>query len=172
MVKRVLVGSGVAGALAAAYLLGSVTLGIAGAQTPTPSTPPAQSAAPAAAQQGKDTNQQQPTYTGSIKAPADQKGQSEQDEAKVLAGSAKITADQAKQAALGQFPGATVKKVDLENENGSVVYSIQLTDKSGKAQDVKVDAGNGKVLATEADGPEGHEGVEGHSAPEKAGAER
>ncbi len=164
MIKRLLVGTGIAGALAAAFLLGSLTLGIAAAQTPAPTPPSAQSAAQAATQQEKNSNQdkeanqeeQQPAYTGSIKSPADRQGQSEQDEAKALAGLAKITPDQARQAALGQFQGATVDKVDLENENGSLVYGVQLTDKSGKARDVKVDAGNGKVLATEAGGAEGH----------------
>ena len=172
MIKRLLVGSGIAGAMAAAFLLGSLTLGIAGAQTSAPTTQPAQSAAPAAAGQDKNTNQdkeankeeQVPAHAGSVKAPADQQGQSEQDEVKALAGLAKITSDQAKEAALGQFQGAAVKKVELENENGSVVYGVQLTDKSGKAQDVKVDAGNGKVLANEAEGPKGAEG-HGHTGP-------
>ncbi len=164
MIKRLLFGGGMAGALVAAFLLGSVTLGVAGAQAPTaPATPQT-----AAQQDQVKQEQEQPAYTGSIQAPQDQKDQSEQDEAKALAGMAKITADQAKEAALAQFPGATVNKVELENENGSVVYSVQLTDKSGKAQDVKVDAGNAKVLATEAGGPEGHEG---HEAAETAGAE-
>ena len=159
MSKRLLFGGGMAGALVGAFLLGSVTLGLAGAQTPT---------APSAPQTATQQDQQQPAYTGSIQAPQDREAQGEQDEAKALAGMAKITADQAKEAALAQFPGATVGKVDLENENGNVVYSVQLTDKSGKAQDVKVDAGNAKVLATEAGGPEGHDG---HEAAETAGAE-
>lgn len=164
MIKRLLFGGGMAGALVAAFLLGSVTLGVAGAQTPTaPATPQT-----AAQQDQVKQEQEQPAYTGSIQAPQDQKDQREQDEAKALAGMAKITADQAKEAALAQFPGATVNKVELENENGNVVYSVQLTDKSGKAQDVKVDAGNAKVLATEAGGPEGHEG---HEAAETAEAE-
>jgi len=164
MIKRLLFGGGMAGALVGAFLLGSVTLGVAGAQTPT-----APSAPQTATQQDQaKQEQQQPAYTGSIPAPQDQEAQGEQDEAKALAGMAKITADQAKEAALAQFPGATVGKVDLENENGNVVYSVQRTDKSGKAQDVKVDAGNAKVLATEAGGPEGHDG---HEAAETTGAE-
>lgn len=162
MIKRLLLGGGLATALIAAFLAGGLTLSVAGAQTPAPPAP--QATAPS----GSSQEQQQPSYTGSIAVPQDQKGQSEQDEAKVLAGLAKTTADQAKAAALAQFPGATVNKVELENENGNVVYSVQLTDKSGQGQDVKVDAGNGKVLAVEADGPEG---AEGHGAAEKSGAE-
>lgn len=108
--------------------------------------------------------QQDPTYTGSIAVPneADVAGapeQSDQAEAQALASLAKITADQANQAALAQFAGATVTKTELDNENGWLVYSVHLTDSTGKAQDVKVDAGNGKVLAVEADGSE--EGVAG-----------
>lgn len=157
MLKRMLYAGGAAGALAGAYLLGSVMLGGAFAQTP---PPPAQPTAPD--QTGPQQNQ--PGYSGSIPVPQDQSGQSEADEAQALQSQAKITADEAKNAALTQFPGATVKKVELDNENGALVYSVQLTDASGKAQDVKVDAGNGKVLHVEADGPEGAEGHEAGGA--------
>lgn len=162
MFKRILYSTGAIGALAAAYLLGGVTLGGAFAQTPPPA--PTQQSAPA----GSDQNDHQPSYSGSIQVPQDQSDQSEQDEAKALQSQAKITTDQAKAAALAQFPDATVGKVELDNENGSLVYSVHLTDKTGKAQDVKVDAGNGKVLHVDADGPEGLEAAE---APETAGAE-
>jgi uncharacterized membrane protein YkoI len=121
---------------------------IAHAATQTPNSP-------AAATPG----QEQPAYTGSIKAPAEQAGASEADEAKALQGLAKVTADQAKAAALAQYPGATVSSVQLENENGSVVYSVELTH-SGKAFDVKVDAGNAKVLHSEEGGSEGPEAPE------------
>ncbi len=161
MIKRLLFGSGMAGVVAAAFLLGSLTLGVAGAQTP-PAPTPQTTTQDDRANQGDH----QPSYTASIKAAQDQKDQGEQDESKALAGMAKITADQAKEAALAQFPGATVAKVELDNEDGNVVYSVQLIDKSGTSQDVKVDAGNGKVLATEADGRDGPEGVDGHGALE------
>lgn len=42
-------------------------------------------------------------------------------------------------------PG-TAGEVELENENGSVVYSVEITA-NGITADVMVDAGNGKVLA-------------------------
>jgi uncharacterized membrane protein YkoI len=54
--------------------------------------------------------------------------------------------------------------VELENENGSVVYSVELTQ-SGKAYDVKVDAGNGQILHSEAGESEG---AEAPGAPEAA----
>jgi uncharacterized membrane protein YkoI len=125
MLKRILFGSGALGVLAATYLLGSVSLGGAFAQT-----------APAA-------GQQQQVETG------------EQAESAALASQAKISADQANAAALGKFPGATVKKTELDNENGKVIYSVQLTDSAGTGQDVKVDATTGTVVSSEADGPEG-----------------
>lgn len=159
MIKHVLHGSGVAGALVAAFLLGSVTLGGAFAQGPSPQTSP-----PATAQAGSDQQDQQPSYASSIQVPQNQPGQNEHDEAAALQSQAKITADQAKTAALAQFPGATVHAVALENENGSLVYSVQLTDAAGKAQDVKVDAGNARVLHVEAGGPGGHEAGDGAKA--------
>jgi uncharacterized membrane protein YkoI len=122
------------------YLLGSVSLGGAFAQTaPTPTTPAQSQTAPATKEQGA-------------------KGQSEaneQAESAALASQAKITEAQANATALGQFPGGTVKKTELDSENGTVVYSVQLTDSAGKKQEAKVDATTGKLLPAEAaEGPE------------------
>ncbi len=180
MMKRLILGGGIAGALVVAFLLGSLTLGIVGAQTPPTPTPQA------AVKDGPNKDEQKPSYSGSIQVPNDQTkdatseqpeakeakeadgSKSEQDEANALAGLAKITADQAREAALAQFPGATVAKVKLDNENGSLVYSVQLTVASGKAQEVVVDAGNAKVLATQA---EESELAEGHGSKEKSDPE-
>jgi len=151
--KRVFYGAGAAGLLAGGYLLGSVTLGGALAQTQQPVAP--------ASSQGQ-TETQDPPYSSSVTAPQDQAGQNETGDAQALAAKATITADQAKAAALAQFPGATVQNVGLENENGNVVYGVELTDTSGKAQDVKVDAGSGKVLNVQAGGAD---------APDQAGQE-
>jgi uncharacterized membrane protein YkoI len=52
--------------------------------------------------------------------------------------------------ALAQFPGGTVSKTELDNENGTIVYSVQVTDSSGKKQEVKVDATSGNVLPAQA----------------------
>jgi uncharacterized membrane protein YkoI len=103
-------------------------------------------AALAAAQQ---TNAQVPTYTCSIKVP--------EPEPADLSTLAKIKADQAMAAAQAAFPGAAVKKVELDNENGCLVYSVVLSN----GMDVKVDAGNASVLHKEPAGKEGHEGREG-----------
>jgi uncharacterized membrane protein YkoI len=63
---------------------------------------------------------------------------------------ARITPEQARDAALAQVPG-TVKKVELENEDGNVVYGVEIKTARGDS-DVKVDAGDGRVLHVEHDG--------------------
>ena len=63
---------------------------------------------------------------------------------------ARITPEQARDAALAQVPG-TVKKVELENEDGNVVYSVEVKMAQGES-DVKVDAGDGRVLHVEQGG--------------------
>ncbi|HYR77406.1 MAG TPA: PepSY domain-containing protein [Pyrinomonadaceae bacterium] len=63
---------------------------------------------------------------------------------------ARITPEQASAAALAQVPG-TVKKVELENEDGNVVYGVEIKTADGQS-DVKVDAGDGRVLHVEKDG--------------------
>jgi uncharacterized membrane protein YkoI len=63
---------------------------------------------------------------------------------------ARITPEQARDAALAQVPG-TVKKVELENEDGNVVYGVEIKTAKGES-DVKVDAGDGRVLHVEQDG--------------------
>jgi uncharacterized membrane protein YkoI len=60
---------------------------------------------------------------------------------------ARITPEQASAAALAQVPG-TVKKVELENEDGNVVYGVEIKTADGES-DVKVDAGDGRVLHVE-----------------------
>lgn len=113
--------------------------------TPPPPTAPAD---------GDQDERQDPRYDASITVPAGADTENEADEAASLAGLATITADQARDSALAKFPGATVVKVELENENGALVYGVELTDASGKGQDVKVDAGNGSVLHVDSDGPD------------------
>jgi len=100
--------------------------------------------APGAEDAGPD--EQSPSYTGSIAADqAATEGLSEADEAAALAGQAKISVEQAKSAALAANPGASVVKAELDNENGALVYSIELST----GADVKVDAGNGAILHTD-----------------------
>ena len=79
----------------------------------------------------------EPTLNCSIKipqpAPAD------------LSTLAKIKAQDAITAAKKAYPGITVKNAELDNENGCLVYSVELRNGS----EILVDAGNGKVLRKE-----------------------
>jgi uncharacterized membrane protein YkoI len=92
---------------------------------------------------GQSVQEQYPNYIASITVPQDG------DDAN-LASLAKITADQAKDAAVAHLSAniGDVKTVSLENENGNLVYSVQIL-KQGIMYDVKIDAGNGIVLYTE-----------------------
>jgi|GEM_PF-4284132 len=60
---------------------------------------------------------------------------------------AKISADQARDVALGLYPGEEVVEVELDNEDGCLVFGIEFAG----GHEVKVDAGNGKVLYEESD---------------------
>jgi hypothetical protein len=139
--NRMLFGGAAAGALATAFLVGSVSLGSVFAQTtPAPSSatqPAPRPGAPAATETGEQADTANDTS-----------------EAAALASQAKVTADQARAAALAKVPGATIGKVELDNENGAVVYSVKLVDSAGTGQEVKIDATSGTVLSTQADGPE------------------
>ena len=99
---------------------------------------------------GGGPEQHSPTYTGSITVTESATGAnlSETAEAAALASQAKITADQANAAAVAANPGATVEKTDLGDENGSLIYSVELSNGS----EVKVDAGNAKILPTDTGG--------------------
>ena len=59
-------------------------------------------------------------------------------------GTPAITADHAQTAALAIHPG-TVRAVELDKENGKLVYGIEFED----GADVKVDAMTGEILGTE-----------------------
>ncbi len=99
---------------------------------------------PASTQTNHEENVQDPIYAGSISVPENMSDQN-------LAGLAKITASDAENAALAQFPGATVIKTKLDNENGTLVYSVELQTTSG-IKDVKVDAGTAQILYTNSGG--------------------
>jgi uncharacterized membrane protein YkoI len=94
-------------------------------------------------------NVQEPNYAGSISVDETQyEGMTEEQEGAALASLAKISAEDAKSAALSANPGATVLKVELDNENGAVVYSVELSS----GAEVKIDAGTAVVLHTEVGG--------------------
>ncbi|MGE8078741.1 PepSY domain-containing protein [Peribacillus loiseleuriae] len=69
---------------------------------------------------------------------------------------ATITEEAASKTALEKVPG-TVQKVELEDEDGTVVYGIEVKAKDGSEQDVKVDAKTGKIVKVENDDENGKE---------------
>jgi hypothetical protein len=85
-------------------------------------------------------------------------------------GMAKIPLDSAIQAALAAVPGKVVK-TELENENGYLVYGIEIAKADREMVDVKVDAGDGKVLKVDTDreNHEGHEGEDSENGHEEGG---
>jgi uncharacterized membrane protein YkoI len=83
---------------------------------------------------------------------------------------AKISLDSAMNAALKQVPGK-VLRVELENENGYLVYGVEIAKPDHQIVDVKVDAGNGKILKIDQDNDEGHEREDSHNGHEE-GPER
>jgi uncharacterized membrane protein YkoI len=109
----------------------------------------------AATQTNNEENVQDPIYAGSISVAENTSDQS-------LASLAKISASDAEKAALAQFPQATVIKTELDSENGVLVFSVELNTASG-VKDIKVDAGTGQILYTEAGGDvsEGPSSTEG-----------
>lgn len=127
---------------------------------------------------GQAEEQQDPSFTGSVPAPQDGKGgesESKDDEAaegRALQGLATVTPDEARAAALKAVPG-TADEVELDNENGFVVYSVEVTGADGTVTDVKVDAGDGTVLAQETgEESEAGEGPEAEEANEAPGVEQ
>lgn len=92
---------------------------------------------------------QEPSYSGSIAVnEAQYEGMSEADESAALQGLATISAFDAEAAALAANPGTSVIKTELDNENGALVYSVELSN----GADVKVDAGNAAILFTDTGG--------------------
>jgi len=70
------------------------------------------------------------------------------------ASTVKVTTDQAKAAALAKFPGGTVGKAELGDENGVVIWGVSVTNTSGHRQEIKVDATTGQVNSVESDTPD------------------
>jgi uncharacterized membrane protein YkoI len=63
---------------------------------------------------------------------------------------AKITVQQAINAALSRQSG-TVLRVELQNEDGFLVYNVELASADKKVHEIKVDAGDGSILRIDVD---------------------
>jgi len=182
MLKKRPTGTGIAAALTGMFLLGSLIMMPGCAQTPANTTPLQAAVIGSNANSAEDSingpdldnieeqvgdqnevDEQQPQYTGSITVDESQyEGLSEADEAAALQDKATITSAQAEAAALAANPGTTFVKTELDNENGVLVYSVELSN----GMDVKVDAGNGKILHTEQAGNDVGEVDGAENAPE------
>jgi hypothetical protein len=121
---------------------------------------------------GSEQDGEDPSFAGSVAAPAESEGTdgeessgSEEQESAVLKGLATVTPQQAEQAALAAVPGI-VAGTELGNENGFVVYRVEITGTDGTVTEVWVDAGNRAVLAQEAS--DGHDSAESGDEPEGA----
>jgi uncharacterized membrane protein YkoI len=158
-----------------------VTAGAAGIAAATSQSAPSTTTT-ASAEHGTETHDggdEAPTYTSSITDKAsgnEAKGAEEDDaaEAARLQKLATVTPEEAKAAALVAEPGKA-GKVELESENGNVVYDVEVTTSTGTV-DLKIDAGNAKVLQTEKEDGEKNDkkesGSDKESGNEKAdGAE-
>lgn len=132
--KKLLIGSGILGGIAAAALVGALMVSPILAQGP--------SATPA----GSEKDGQTPLYSATVQVDeALYENMSEADEAVALASQATLTADEAIASAVAANPGSGAVKTELDNENGALVYSVELDN----GLDVKVDAASGAVLNTE-----------------------
>lgn len=86
---------------------------------------------------------------------------------------AKVSLDEAVKAALQSVPGK-VLKVELEDEDGYLVYGVEITKADRQIADVKIDAGNGKLLKIDNDRNDGgdREEAEGSENEHESGGER
>ena len=72
------------------------------------------------------------------------------DDARITPDMARVSEDAARSAALRALPGATVTDLDLDDEDGFLVFEADLW-RDGTEFDVTIDAGSGEVLCTERD---------------------
>jgi hypothetical protein len=86
-------------------------------------------------------------FEGSLKAPATDL-ESDLAEDRELEGLAKVERVEAEEAALKEIPGEATW-TEIEDENGYVVWVVDVTDIEGDRHEVMVDAGNAEVLASE-----------------------
>lgn len=103
-----------------------------------------------AGEAGED--EQDPDYTGTATIAVDEATLPEDEaaEADALAALATVSQADAEAAALAAVSGEIVQ-AELDDENGFVIWSIEVRDGAGTVHDVAIDAGNAQVLGTQAD---------------------
>jgi len=87
---------------------------------------------------------------------------SEADEVKA----AKISAGEVITILKAKFPG-TITKIELENEDGNLIYEGEVFQNDGKAIDIVIDAGSGKILTSSVDKPDHEEDDDDKKGKEK-----
>jgi uncharacterized membrane protein YkoI len=110
----------------------------------------------------QEVTEQTPAYKASIflgqqdngKDESKDKAAEEKNDA-ALASKAKISGDEAVKAVKAAYPDNTIQGAVLGDENGYLIYEVKMTDKAGKNSEVKVDAGNAKILASDNSSEEG-----------------
>jgi uncharacterized membrane protein YkoI len=147
----------VTAAAGAGALMGAAGLASAATNGTEPTTPAPQQ------QEAPDT-ETAPNYTSSITVPDTTESTDETAEAAALKAMVTLTPEQATASATAAVPG-TADEVQLENDGGNVVYDVEIATANGHV-DVKVDPGNGKILAQET------EQNDGESADDKGGADK
>ena len=71
-----------------------------------------------------------------------------------LEAKAKISKANAEQIALAKVPGGTIKEGGIEEENGKLIYSFDITTPGSKdITEVQVDAQTGEVVAVDTETP-------------------
>lgn len=105
-----------------------------------------------------DTEEHDATYSSSLTVDDSVEATSEADEAAALAEIATVSPEEASAAATAEVPG-TAADPELENEDGNVVYGVEVTTPDGTVIEVVVDAGNASILATETE--EGDDDADG-----------
>lgn len=113
-------------------------------------------------------------HNGSIQVKGENEG--------AMAAQARISAEEAVRIATTAHPGKVVE-TQLGNENGSLIWEVTQQDAQGREVQLKLDAGNGNLLAAEfgdhedgnyedhedSDGDEGHHGEHEDEAHERHG---
>lgn len=72
-----------------------------------------------------------------------------------MAAQALVSASEAAQIATTALPGKVVES-QLDEENGYLIWEVEIVDAQGQEAQLKIDAGDGRLLAVEADEDEEH----------------
>lgn len=91
---------------------------------------------------------------GTVQAPAEDDSLTDAQEDAALQALATVAPAQATDAATGAVAGSSAVSTQIEDEDGFVVYEVLVRTPDGALTEVVVDAGNGSVLAQEAEDDE------------------